>query len=306
MLATGKTTFVKHDYNILSSIFITEIVYMNSVYNIITSIPKVFNTDKIFCRFGAPQYALNVLLGRLLGKKVITVVGGYDVAKNKKYKYGVYTHPIKSILGRVVLELSNIICPIDEGLIKDLNKRGIHNKNIKVIPIMIDVKIFKLCEEKKDLIVMVASTNKKPNYFIKGIDYFISLAEAMPKHKFLLIGTKLCFVPKNLTSVGNINFSYLINILKTSKYYVHLSRREGCPHSLAEAVACGCISFGWNVQGTQSILKQKYLVKKGDVRTLRELILKTKKFDKEQRKKVIKKYSRKNREKLLVGVINDI
>lgn len=310
MLSTGESTFVKHDYDILSDKYKTQLVYFNNIIDIVKSLNDISNNDIIYCRFADYRYFIHVAIAKYFNKKIVTTVGGYDVAKIDKYKYGIYTHPIKSILGKYVLESSDIICPIDQGLIEDIKQITSKKIKTKTIPIMIDknyIKLFKKISNKDNkIITMVASTKKKPRYYIKGIDYFIELSKIMPNYTFLLIGTTLPNEYINIITFNKLDFKTISYMLSKSKYYVQLSRREGCPHALAEALLSECISFGWNVQGVRSVLDEKYLVPEGDIQELKNKIISTTKIDKKQIFEVNKKYNKTKRKKLLEGVMNGV
>jgi len=88
---------------------------------------------------------------------------------------------------------------------------------------------------------------------IKGLDRFRELATYLPEFEFTIIGASdtvkkyLEPIPTNLSLIPPQHFDQLTHYYQSASYYAQLSRSEGLPNSLIEAMLCGCIPVGTDV-----------------------------------------------------------
>ena len=139
---------------------------------------------------------------------------------------------------------------------------NINPNKIKVLFNYIDIDIFKnLNLERKDKIAFVGRLSEQKNLY--------SLIEAMNKTDFILdiYGQgelkdglqKFAFEKDaNVNFMGVVSNKDLPNILNQYKYYILPSYYEGMPKTLLEAMACGCVCIGTNVEGINEVIKDKY------------------------------------------------
>jgi len=62
----------------------------------------------------------------------------------------------------------------------------------------------------------------------------------------------------NVKLMGNVDNSNLSYILNTSKYFALVSKHEGMPKALIEALSCGCICVGTDVAGINEVIINNY------------------------------------------------
>ncbi len=139
---------------------------------------------------------------------------------------------------------------------------NINPNKIKVMFNYIDIDIFKnLNSERKEKIVFVGRLSEQKNLY--------SLIEAMNKTDFTLdiygqgelkeeLQKFALEKNANVNFMGVISNKELPNILNQYKYYILSSHYEGMPKTLLEAMACGCICLGTNVEGINEVIKDKF------------------------------------------------
>ena len=88
---------------------------------------------------------------------------------------------------------------------------------------------------------------------IKGLDRFRELALLLPEFEFIIIGAKDSVkhyfepLPTNLILLPPQQFDQMNQYYQSASFYAQLSRSEGLPNALCEAMMCGCIPLGTNV-----------------------------------------------------------
>lgn len=73
-------------------------------------------------------------------------------------------------------------------------------------------------------------------------------------------------IPKNLEVIGKLPAEEVIKHYQEARVYCQLSMREGLPNAVCEAMLCGCIAVGSDVQGVRTAIDDHgFLVPYGDV-----------------------------------------
>ena len=102
-------------------------------------------------------------------------------------------------------------------------------------------------------IITVSGTENHQRLMVKGLDRFRELAEHLPEFEFIIIGAtgivKPYFepMPSNLILLPPQQFDQMTQHYQSASYYAQLSRSEGLPNALCEAMMCGCIPIGTDV-----------------------------------------------------------
>ena len=262
------SSFVKADFEILSTfanvtkyqfkpgkgIFKTGIEVLKELMFLIFN---GFKFDSVFVWFGDYHSMLPVLFAKLFRKKSFVVIGGYDVSTLSEYKYGSFSNPIRAFFTRNTFRFVNICFPVADALRKKLlviNPKA----NAETIATRVDVEKFNFSEfERPKRIITVSGTDNYQRLMVKGLDRFRELAICLPEFEFIIIGAtdgvKSYFepVPANLTLLPPQQFDQLTQHYEGASFYAQLSRSEGLPNALCEAMLCGCIPVGTNVGDIQ-------------------------------------------------------
>lgn len=81
-------------------------------------------SDLIFCWFASVRFLPIVALARVLGRKVVVIAGGYDVANQPAIGYGNMRSPIGRLLGRAVLHLAHVVSSYSEAGAEEVALNG--------------------------------------------------------------------------------------------------------------------------------------------------------------------------------------
>jgi len=258
------SSFVKADFEILSTfanvtkyqfkpgkgIFKTGIEVLKELIFLIFN---GFKFDSVFVWFGDYHSMLPVLFAKLFRKKSFVVIGGYDVSTLSEYKYGSFSNPIRAFFTRNTFRFVDICFPVADALRKKLlviNPKA----NAETIATSVDAEKFNFSEyERPKTIITVSGTDNHQRLMVKGLDRFREFATCLPEFEFIIIGAtdgvKSYFepLPANLTLLPPQQFDLLTQYYENASFYAQLSRSEGLPNALCEAMLCGCIPVGTNV-----------------------------------------------------------
>jgi hypothetical protein len=230
--------------------------------------------DVIYIWFADYHSFFPSFIGKVLRKKVIVVVGGYDAVYIPEIDFGVFRRKnIRAWCAKKTYEFSSLILPVDESLVYSENsyadpsgigiKVGITHfvKNIshkiQVIPTGYDSNFWKnSSDEKEKSVVTIAGAGDFQTFRRKGLDFLIEIAELLPHVRFNIIGLKSKFTtandlsfPKNVFNHGYVAYHKLPAVISKYKVFAQFSLSEGLPNSLCEAMLCECIPVGSNVNG---------------------------------------------------------
>ena len=262
------SSFVKADFEILSSfanvtkyqfkpgkgILRTGIELLKELFFLIFN---GFKYDSVFVWFGDYHSLLPVLFAKLFKKKSFVVIGGYDVSTLAAYNYGAFSNPIRAFFTRNTFKNVGMCFPVAEAL---KEKLLLINPKAKAETIATSHDSEKFCFSEYDRprrIITVSTTENHQRLMVKGLDKFRELATFLPEFEFIIIGAtdavKAYFepVPVNLSLLPPQQFDQLTQYYQNSSIYAQLSRSEGLPNALCEAMLCGCIPVGTNVGDIQ-------------------------------------------------------
>jgi len=312
---------IQDDYMLLQKHFDVKVALFTSTRTILkfifTLLKGVIWSDITFSWFADIHAFLAVLFSKMLGKKSIVVIGGYEVANVPEINYGLFCHPISAHMVKFILKYADKILTVDEGLKKDAIKNaGTSEDKIQIVPTGCDAKKFKFNGVKDDLVITVSHGYNWKKVRLKGLDTFVESAKFLPEIKFLVIGIQGEAL-KKLKSIATSNVDFinplpqdeLIPYYQRAKVYCQLSMREGLPSALREAMLCECVPVGTSRQGiTTAIGDTGFYVPYGDPRATAEAIKKALKSDKGKiaRKRIINMFPLKRREKELIGIIKEV
>lgn len=283
--APDPSTFVMRDVESLSGLYSTSFVKnpMQKDLKALASIPrfvcKVSQSDLIITWF-ADSSKFPVRIAKLFGRKVVVIIGGYDVARVESIGYGALLDPKKKKNAEWALEQADAVIAVDQGLIDDLVEHFGRDFDAMIVPTGYDEGKYHPAGEKRALALSVCNAKNRRG-LVKGIDIFAECARKMPDVPFRLIGvsegalTALGDIPKNLEVLGGLPANEVIKHYQEAKVYCQLSMREGLPNAVCEAMLCNCIAVGSDVQGVRTAIgNHGFLVPYGDVGVTCEAIRK--------------------------------
>jgi glycosyltransferase involved in cell wall biosynthesis len=145
------------------------------------------------------------------------------------------------------------VFPVDEGLRTDILEHTRHRgDNIRTIPSGFDPGAFPLGGPKEDL-VLTAAYPDEDTFRRKGLDTFIEVARRVPEAQFAIVGAVRDpavgarvqrSAPPNLALAGAVTREQLLRWYQRARVYCQLSRHEGLPNALCEAMLCEAVPVG--------------------------------------------------------------
>ncbi len=313
--------FLKRDVEILKNHFDIRTAPGFSRKRPITSALKILKgtlwADLTFSQFAGTHAFLAVLFSKILRRKSVVIVGGYEVARLPEIGYGSMSQPIYAYIVKFVLKYADKALAVAESLKEDaISNAGVSGNNIKVVPECYDAELWKPYDRKEDLVITVAHIS---NIVVKrkGLETFTKAAINLPNVKFILVGPFVdnsinrlkSIAPPNVEFPGFIPTQELPKWYSRAKVYCQLSRYEGIPNALCEAMLCECVPVGTNYCGIPVAMGDTgFYVPYGDIEATVQAIKKALNSDKgkQARERIKKMFPLERRKRELVSEIEEL
>jgi glycosyltransferase involved in cell wall biosynthesis len=276
---TNFSSFVKTDWEILSKKHqVTKYQYKPVKGFVKTAVQfirqffyllfQIWKFDALFVWFADYHSFLPVFFAKATGKKSFVVVGGYDVANIPELKYGSLSSPLRKKLTLFSIKNATLCIPVVENLEKKIKEIAPKAKTKTIYTgYKFDLKEEKrLLNEREKMVLTVSITNNRQRFLIKGLDRFRELAEFIPDFQFIIVGINedsgplFDPVPGNLILLPPLSKNELIDYYLKASFYAQLSRSEGLPNALCEAMLYGCIPLGTDVGGISTAIDKTGLI----------------------------------------------
>jgi glycosyltransferase involved in cell wall biosynthesis len=250
-VSAGLPSFVARDLKILRERHnvVVRFIHHANPFRFLGDVHRLWKSDLLFLWFASIFALPLVIVARLLGKRVVTVVGGYEAANEPKIGYGSARSLFRRTFVRWILALSDQVLAVSRSSELQIQRNlGVAHNKIRMLHHGFEDVSFDANDPKTPKVVNVGQLSDE-TWKIKGIYDLILVAEKMPDIQFVHIGSLRINVaaklgrplPPNLTLVGQVPFEQLGRYLSTAKVYVQLSRHESFGCSVAEAMLFRCI-----------------------------------------------------------------
>ncbi|MFV0390958.1 MAG: glycosyltransferase family 4 protein [Paludibacteraceae bacterium] len=303
---------------------------LNMVKMFLTLLLNLFNRNTVFvCWFADYHAAVMVLAAKLVRKKSLIFIGGQEAVCYRELGKGVYRKKIRAAFVGYSLRNTDLIIANHKSLIYHenyyYNPENPHIDGIKhyvkglktpieIIYNGIDPEKFVRdysIKKEENCVLTVGTMGQIGDFYNKGFDLFIQVAQRMPDLKFILIGLN----PNFLTwTEENYHFSTIPNLTiipfcpqdilnenyNKAKVFVQASITEGMPNSLNEAMLLECIPVGSNINGIPDAIGDTgVIIKHRNVNEIEQGIRSALAMNtaEEARKRVIELFSLEKREK---------
>ena len=321
-LSAYNSSFVRNDRNILDTFADVSTILIPKKRNIIMIASltyKVFvgvcKNDIIYCWFAELPAYIAVFFSRLLHKRCIVVVGGYEVANVPQIGYGGMLNPKNVKKVKYILRTTDLTFAVSES-----NKKEIENnfstKKLKLVYNGVQTESFYPQGDKKNIVITVGNVTRE-TLQRKGLETFVKSAALLPDVEFVLIGKHYDDSSEYLSSIasdnviftGFVNDEELLKYMQEAKVYVQVSAHEGFGISLAEAMLCECIPVVTNSGALPEVASTSaYYVPFDDptktANSIQDAL--NEKTGEQFRKHILNNFSLKSREEQLKKIIGDL
>ncbi len=337
-----KSSFARKDLEVLGSEFdvvrfefiprnkfLVPLLFVHQFFFLLFHLPTAKATVTLF---GGYHSFLPALFSRLFNKPAIVVLGGSDCVSFPSINYGNFNNTLQGAFTRWSLNLATHIAPVDESLKfteygytdSDLPKQGYivfcpkATAPCTTIHFGYDSELFQKKTDKNPGSFLTVGYLNPANFYRKGVDLIFDQAIRRPENTFTIIGgTKEDLpegtsVPDNVNLIASVTYDELTAHYSTHQFYFQLSMMEGFPSAICEAMLCECVPIGSNVAAIPNIVGETgFLLLKKDTNQLHELVEKAlqsavTELGLEARKRIMKKYPKEERMKLLELVKTEV
>jgi glycosyltransferase involved in cell wall biosynthesis len=206
--------------------------------------------DGLYAWFADYHTVLPVLLGRLLGRPVYIVLGGYDVARLPGFGYGAHLHWFRSGCSRVSLRWATQLLPVSCATADELAALGRHAP-ARVIYNGVDTSFFRpVAGAERDIgVLTICGARDKRSAEIKGMEEYLQVARRQPAVGFWVVGLEeeALTWARSLRPAENVHLQPRVSrkelaaLYARTRVYCQFSHHESFGMALAEAMACGCL-----------------------------------------------------------------
>ena len=238
-------SYVREDVEILRKKY--RVIELDITHNLLKIFLNLARSEIAFIWFADWHAFFTVLFSKILRKRSIVVVGGYDAVYMPEIDYGIFTSRWKGVLTKWVYRNADLILPVSNDIKKKI-LRFSKPKKIEIVYNGVDWRKFKPSGKKENIVITVANIFKS-NVKRKNLETLIEVAKFLPEVKFFLIGAHFdksikylrSIAPKNFKFTGYLPFRKLLRYYQRAKVYVQISIHEGFGRALAEAMSCECV-----------------------------------------------------------------
>lgn len=251
-----------------------------SIFNFSLHGLRILLSNKIdIIHIHSPMYILIGLIGFLQKKKIYITFHGTDFHRIKNAKW--------YFLFRNIFDKVFIISPDMKEILSK-----IHNSS-KVIQVKngIDLDVFQNFhgKRKKQIIAVGSLKNEKGfKFLIEAFNEMLNENIHLNEYKLIIVGEGLlrydlnkqiisANMNNNISLIGHLDRSDIINLYNESELFVLSSISEGFPKVVLEAMACGCKIVATNVGSVSQMLDETdfEIIESENVKKLKEALLKT-------------------------------
>ena len=231
---------------------------------------------------------LPVLMAKWFDRPSVIPLAGFDTMALPTLDYGVFHSSWRAPIARMVLRNASLLLPVSETMMKSTNEyseyprpstNGVRHfvRDLltphEVLPFGYDPNKWRAGpEERNRSICTVGYVSRDRTLRRKGVDLLIEAARSLPDTTFRIVGIDEAAQaqirtryrpPNNVELLSPVPREELAAIYGQSTVYAQVSRAEGQPNVLCEAMCCGCIPVGSPVFGIpETIGETGYVVER--------------------------------------------
>lgn len=203
-----KSSFVSKDIELLSKHYAVLPIHFN-IRRLGTFMHAIWESDAIYIWFASYHALLTILITRFIHRPVIVVAGGYDVAYEPQFQYGLMSQPLTSRMVRFVLDHATVVLAVSETNQREIQNNAKYSASRLVYNIVDGTKFYPV-GKKRDLVVTTCFVNRK-NIGRKGLKTFLEAARQLQPLEFAVIGGLEDDIATELAAqkIGNVKYHWL-------------------------------------------------------------------------------------------------
>ncbi|RMD50167.1 MAG: glycosyltransferase [Ignavibacteria bacterium] len=321
------STFVRNDYEILrkfDEVKPHRYIQGKSVLRHLVSqfelcfwlLKHIWSAEIIYCWFADYHSILPSFLAKIFQKKFYLVLGGYDVTYLPEFNYGSFKNPLRAFCARFSISNATLNLAVSEHVKKRALERV---SKARIVTIYNGVTPFITKHDsnikKEDIVLTVAKVDSIQRMKLKGLDFFVKIAEQMPEIKFIMIGIVIDLneyfenIPSNLLIMGEMEQFKLVEFYQRAKVYCQFSKIESFGLSVAEAMQCECVPVVSDVGALPEVVDEcGYILKNWNVeeamKCIREALLNYTLIGERAKKRIETFFTIEKREKQLKKILS--
>lgn len=244
------STFVARDIKILSeqhTVIARQYRSLNPLL-LAANLAAVIKSKLVVLWFASGAALPLALLARVIGKKLIVIVGGYEAVNLPEINYGAARTRWRRAIVELNLFLAHKVVAVSESSRQSILSE-LRVPAAKITLIYHGFEDLWTHQAVRERCVITVGALNTSNWLVKGLRDFSLTAEVLPTVQFLHIGkvsvdmerTLDRKLPENVQILGKLSYSRICERLAAAKVYLQLSRHESFGCSVAEAMVCGCI-----------------------------------------------------------------
>jgi glycosyltransferase involved in cell wall biosynthesis len=246
------STFVLQDIDTLAAAYDVCRLRVPPIGRGLPGLAEVFRADLLFCWFGSARYLPYVVLARLLGKPVLIIAGGYDVAAEPSIDYGNMRPGLSRLLGRLLFRLATVTVAFSESSRLELEQNaGVSRDRSRLIMLGFDIDRppAPVDRSAKRPMVLAVGVIDDTTIHRKGLLTMARMSRLLPDVSVVFVGEAQPAALAELQAVAGPNVSFtgfaspeeLAAIYREAAVYAQPSVHEGFGCTVAEAMLYDCV-----------------------------------------------------------------
>ncbi len=276
VISPHRPPFVEQDIRLLQSLGPTQCLEYGGLWSLGAYLLRLLRSmDEVDCVlvwFADIHAVFAAVASHMRSLPCLVVVGGYEVASLPLVRYGLARSATWRWIPRLASRFATKLLPVSAGLATEASMRlHVPAEKIIVLPTAFDSDFWTPRAHKEMLALTVVASSRPSTLYVKGVDRFISASKRLPHLNFAIVGVdgEAAEVarenaPSNLTLVQQLSKEELREWYRRAKVYCQLSRSEGLPNALAEAILCGCTPVGSRVSGVVELIANHGFITDGE------------------------------------------
>ncbi len=282
---------------------------------------QIWGSQFVFIWFADYHSVMPTLFCKALRIPSYLVIGGYDAMKIPEINYGAHLRPFRSWCVSVSCRMASKLLPVSQFARRNLEKNLNQDFGDKAVVVFngVDTANVPLISQRarKPQVVTVCGGSSVDRLILKGVDFFVEVANANPDLSFLVIGVKgiaydwvKAHAKENLEIMGWVTAPEVRRLLGEATVVCQFSKSESFGMALAEGMYCGCVPIGCSftgtaevLEGTTGLLVDDYEVSEGSIVVRAALKIASDEVSMELREAVKTRFSREIREKAVMKIV---